>query len=580
MTPSQDRQPESNQPTRGESGAEDVLRLAREELAETAARAARLEADLREREMETEALRLIAQAIGSVPNIEEMLRMVADIVVKVIGADLCLIYLLNESKDELVLRAASRRARGVVGKIRLKVGEGVTGWVAKERKHVALNRDAFLDARFKPVPGFQQDNYQSMLAVPLPGKQELVGVINVRTNPPHEYTETHIRLLNSMASLVGGAVESSTQYRLLETRASRLSTLSEISRKLTSDMYLDEVLQLIVAMTAQSMNFKICSVMLLDEERGELVIKATQSKSRAYVKKPNLKLHESVAGRAVIEGKPITIVDVRKTAGYRYPDIAKQEGLCSLVCMPLSVKNKIIGVLNCYTEKPHRFTDEDIQLLSALASHAAIAIENSKLMVRSAIIQEMHHRVKNSLQTVASLLRLQMRYSKVDSVEQVLNESLNRILSIAAVHEMLSQESPDTVNVRKMAGGIVAATLQGLVSPEKHIDMAVQGEEVFVPSAKATSVALILNELIQNAVEHGFRSTDSGRITVEAYEHTDSVTLLVKNDGEPLPPAFDFRRDRGLGLQIVENLVHDTLDGDFSLASDAEGTTATVTFPT
>lgn len=538
----------------------------------------RLVGALEENHIETDAIRLLGQAIASTLDLEEMLKRVADIVVKVTDTDLCLIYILNESKRELVLRAASRPARGVIGKIRLKVGEGITGWVAKERKHVAIDRDASLDARFKPVPEFQQDNYQSMLSVPLPGRTELVGVINVRTNPPHEYMESQIRLLNSIASLVGGAVESSVQYKRLEARASRFSTLSEISKTITSDLYLDEVLQLIVAMTADSMNFKICSVMLLDEERDELVIKATQSQSRAYIKKPNLKLGESLAGRVVIEGKPITVLDVRKTPGYRFPDIAKQEGLCSLVCMPLSVKNKIIGVLNCYTAKPHVFTDEDLQLLTALASHAAIAIENAKLMVQSAIIQEMHHRVKNSLQTIASLLRLQIRYGKFDSVEQVLNESITRILSIAAVHEMLSQESMDNVSMKKVAGSIIVATGQGLVPPDKHISMSVRGDDVFLPSGQATSVALILNELIQNAIEHGFRSANSGKINVEFHEEQEDIHLIVSNDGEPLPEGFDFRKARGMGLQIVENLVHDNLNGSFSLASD-DGTKATVVFP-
>ena len=560
------------------AGADEEIRRLRKALTAAKAHNTRLEGSLEDMDLETEAIRLLGQAIASTLDLEEMLKMVAEIVVRVTGTDLCLIYILNESKRELVLRAASSPARGVVGRIRLKMGEGITGWVAKERKHVAINRDASLDARFKPVPGFQQDNYQSMLSVPLPGKTELVGVINVRTNPPHEYKEAQIRLLNSIAGVVGGAVESSIRYKRVEEQASRFSTLSEISKTITSDMYLDEVLQLIVGMTADSMNFKICSVMLLDEDRQELVIKATQSQSKAYTKKPNLKLGESLAGRAVVEGKPITVLDVRKTPGYRFPDIAKQEGLCSLVCMPLTVKNRIIGVLNCYTAKPHQFTDEDLQLLTALASHAAIAIENAKLMVRSAIIQEMHHRVKNSLQTIASLLRLQIRYGKFDSVEQVLNESITRILSIAAVHEMLSQESMDNVSVKKVAENIVAATIQGLTRSDQHISMVVRGVDVSLPSSKATSFALILNELIQNAVEHGFKSISSGRIVVDMQEDEDEIRMIVTNDGEPLEPDFDLAKARGMGLQIVENLVHDNLNGSFTLTNDF-GTRATVAFP-
>ena len=264
-----------------------------------------------------------------------------------------------------------------------------------------------------------------------------------------------ISLLDSIARQVGGAVENYNDYYRMERRATQLSTLSEISQTITSDMYLEEILQLIVSVTAESLNFKICSVMLLDEERNELVIKATQSKSREYTRKPNVKLTESVAGRAVLEAKPITIRDVRKTPGYQYPDIAKREGLCSLISVPLMVKKEIIGVLNCYTGRPHDFTDEEITVLTALANQAAISIQNAKLMVRTAVLQEMHHRVKNSLQTVASLLRLQMRMGNLDDPKEALNQSINRIQSIATVHEMLSNENLDNVSIKRLADQIL-----------------------------------------------------------------------------------------------------------------------------
>ena len=169
----------------------------------------------------------------------------------------------------------------------------------------------------------------------------------MRTNRPQDYTRMQISLLDSIARQVGGAVENYNDYYRMEKRATQLNTLSEISQTITSDMYLDEILQLIVSVTAESMNFKICSVMLLNDDKSELVIKATQSQSREYTRKPNVKLTESVAGRAVMEARPIVIRDVRKTPGYQYPDIAKKEGLCSLVSVPLTVKKEIIGVLNC-----------------------------------------------------------------------------------------------------------------------------------------------------------------------------------------------------------------------------------------
>ena len=535
-----------------------------------------LERRLQEKSAEAEALKRIGQAIGLMLDMPRMLQMVAEIVQQVTATDVCLIYFLNESKTELVLRAASSTAHGVVGKVRMKVGEGVTGWVAETRERVALDRDAFRDSRFKLVPELKQDGFNSLLSVPLIGREDLIGVINVRTDKAHEYTDAKIELLESIAGQVAGAIENSAQFQLMQRRASQLTTLSEISRTISSSLYLEEILQFIVAVTAESMNLSICSVMLLDDEKKELIIKATTSQSRAYIKKPNLRLGESLAGRAVAEAKPVSVLDVKRASSYRYPDIAKAEGLCSLVCVPMVIKGRIIGVLNCYTSRPHHFTDEEVSLLSALASHAAIAIENSQLHVRSAILQEMHHRVKNNLQTVASLLRLQMRYDKQVTVETALSESINRIQAIAAVHDMLSREDLATVSVRKLAETILAAQCSSSLPVGHAVQAQVEGPDILLASHHATSVALVLSELIQNALEHGIQdAAGTIRVLIELME--DDVRIAVENSGRPLPETCDLTK-RNLGLQIVENLVHEELAGAFELTG-GEVTRAAMTFP-
>ena len=539
----------------------------------------RLKERLSEKDFEVEVLRKLGQAIGSTFDTEHLLEVVADLAVQVTKTDICFIYLVDDNEEELVLSAAKGTAKDAVGKIRMKIGEGITGWVAKERKHVALGKEAFRDHRYKAFTELPEDRFQSMLSVPLVANDQLIGVINIRTDPPHEYTDSQIRLMEHIAEQVANALYSSRLYRNMETQVSHLSTLSEVSRSMTSGMYLDEILNLIVAMTAESMKFKIVTVMLLDEDKQELVIRATQSSSREYIKKPNLKLGESLAGKAISEGRPISVLDVKNTPEYRYPDIARKEGLCSMVCVPLLLRDKAIGVLNCYTDHPHVFTGEEIAVLTATGSHAAIAIENAKLVVKSAIVQEMHHRVKNNLQTIASLLRLQMRYAKTDSVETVLQESINRILSIAAVHEVLSREELDMVSIKKVAENILTATRQSLVAPEKRIETSLHGPDILLPPANATSVALILNELIQNAVEHGFGSIDQGQLSIKLSERESDIKLSVVNDGTPLPKGFDVRNKRNLGLQIVESLVRDDLHGQFTLENDDNQVTATVVFP-
>lgn len=167
-----------------------------------------------------------------------------------------------------------------------------------------------------------------------------------------------------------------------------VEALSKISKAISSDLYLEDILKLVVTVTAEVMNSRICSLMLLDEKKENLAIRATQSISEGYIKKQPLKKGEGVVWKVVQENKPVVIPDVLKDAGYKYKDIAEKEGLVSLLCVPLAVKNRAIGVLNCYTSKPHKFTKTEINVLTSVANQAAIAIENTELMVKTKVIQE------------------------------------------------------------------------------------------------------------------------------------------------------------------------------------------------
>jgi signal transduction protein with GAF and PtsI domain len=159
-----------------------------------------------------------------------------------------------------------------------------------------------------------------------------------------------------------------------------IETLGKVSSTIVSEMYLEDILKIIVAMTAEVMGSKVCSLMLLNEKGDELMLAATQSLNKDYINKPNVKVGQSISGRAVSEKKPITIIDVKKDPKYMFPETAKKEKLCSMLAVPLMVKGKVIGVLNCYTSKKHKFTSREIKLVSAVGNQAAIAIHNRKLV--------------------------------------------------------------------------------------------------------------------------------------------------------------------------------------------------------
>lgn len=167
-----------------------------------------------------------------------------------------------------------------------------------------------------------------------------------------------------------------------------IEALSRISEAITSDLYLEDILKLIVTVTAEAMGSKICSLMLLDSKKNELVIKATQSISKEYIDKNPLKSGEGIAGRVALENKTIAVYNILEDKKYKYKEIARKEGLSSLLSVPLHVKGKVIGVLNIYTSEPHSFSDYEVNILKTVADQAAIVIENYRLVVESRVVRE------------------------------------------------------------------------------------------------------------------------------------------------------------------------------------------------
>jgi len=167
-----------------------------------------------------------------------------------------------------------------------------------------------------------------------------------------------------------------------------LQALARVSTAVASERYLDEILQLIVTVTAELLGSKICSLMLLDEAKQVLVIRATQALSPAYRDKPPIKVGQSISGLAVKERRPIAVRDVTVEAGYMYPEIAAREGLKSLLSVPMMIKSRAIGVLNLYTATEHHFNDDEIRVLSTIANQAAVAIEHTRLLEQSGALQK------------------------------------------------------------------------------------------------------------------------------------------------------------------------------------------------
>ena len=312
-------------------------------------------------------------------ELRELLNRIVAMIMNFVTADSCLIYLYDRQNDELILTASSKAKEKSIGRVKLKIGEGVTGWAAKEKRPVVLPKEAYKDQRFKTFTSLEEDKYHAFMSIPILSKDEVIGVMNVRNVEAHNYPEHQVNLLFTVSRYLGSAIHNAIIYEEVTRKAKQLDLLSEVSRTIVSDHYLKEILQLIVAMTAKVMDSQICSIMLLDEKRNELFIAATQSLSQEYLSKPNLKVGQSVSGKVVLEKRPTTVLDVTKEPGYMYPEVARQEGIVSLLSVPMMVKDRAIGVINSYTKSEHKFKQEEISILQTVANQAAVAIENTHL---------------------------------------------------------------------------------------------------------------------------------------------------------------------------------------------------------
>ena len=379
---------------------------------------------------EIAVLRKIVEITNSELDLNMVLEEIVSIVTMITNADSVFIYLFDDKKKNLVLLASKTPHKKELGKVNIKVGEGITGWVAKKNKTVVINRNAYQDKRFKNFSVLPEDRYEAFLSVPIVYKGRAIGVVNIQHKEAHEYTSSTTDLIALIAKQISGVIEHARLFEEASQKALQFDSLIKVSQSITSENYIDEILNLIVVVTAEMLNSKICSIMLLDEKKNELVIKAAQSLSLEYQKKANVKVNGSVIGEVIKTKKPITVFDVREEKKYGFRDLAVKEHLTSMLSVPMVVKDNAIGVINVYTKDPHDFSQEEIDVLQMVANQAAVAVENTHLMKEAL-------KAKEALET----------RKLVERAKGILMHLSN--LSEEAAHKLIHKKSMDTCKSMK-----------------------------------------------------------------------------------------------------------------------------------
>ncbi|MFH1309855.1 MAG: GAF domain-containing protein [Candidatus Omnitrophota bacterium] len=218
--------------------------------------------------------------------------------------------------------------------------------------------------------------------------------------------------------------------------AQYLETLTKISKAITSDLYLEDILKLIVNLTASVMKAKICALWLLDPDTKQLKIRATQALSQEYLKDRALKVGEGIVGLVAREKAAIVIDNVLKDERYKEKKLAEKENLVSMLSVPMMVKDSVIGVINVYTTKLYKFTKSDIALLSVVANQAAVAIENTELMVKTKIIQE-ELETRKKVEKAKGILMKEQGLPEDDAYKLIRKTSMHKRLSMKEIAEAI-----------------------------------------------------------------------------------------------------------------------------------------------
>ena len=248
--------------------------------------------------------------------------------------------------------------------------------------------------------------------------------------------------------------------------------------------------------------------------------------------------------------------------------------------MPQSAEIKYRNIMLSQRSIPIVSGGKVVRVIVLVTDITEIKKKEKELLIKSAVIQEIHHRVKNNLQTIASLLRMQARRADSEQVQAALNESINRILSISVVHEFLSQQDAESIDIAEVAKNILELLAQNMLAPDFRLQTVFDGETAILPSEQASNLAIVINELVQNSIEHGFKGRMEGTIGINISLTDDSCYLEIYDNGNGLPSEAETkkRKRKSLGTQIIRTLIEDDMGGEFALVSDG-GTRAKIRIP-
>jgi signal transduction histidine kinase len=547
----------------------------------------------------------VSNVIHSTLEPQEALQLIVREAVRLMNASSGSVVLINPTTSFLEIHA-SQNLPASATKLQLRVGEGVTGWVARHGKPARVG-DVRHDERYIVA----RRGVRSELAVPLEVNGEVRGVINVDSDRANAFSHDDQELLQELAVQGSRVIQNTWLFEQLRLKAKLFESLAAVSRAINSTLNLDEALRAITREASELMRARMCSLMMLDDSREWLDLRASNGAGAAYLKRPRLSVGDSFLGVVVRRKKPMQLENVQTSNHYQNVEMARREGLISLLSVPLLFANEAIGTLNVYSGEPYHFSNEEIRILSALAELSAIAIEkarlyerivdveeqlrqNEKLSALGLLAAEVAHEIRNPL-TVMKLLyhSLQLKFPAGDpraKDAQIIDgkiEHLNKIVEQILDFARTTEPNLAPVDLNELIDELGLLVRHKMANQKIKMLLKLQGDLPAV-MGDATQLEQAFLNLILNAAE---AMPKGGTLTVKSRAVSPTqIAVEFKDTGAGMSEELQRRaftavlsttkaKGTGLGLAIVGRIV-ETHHGAIRIkSSPGRGTNIILTLP-
>ena len=571
--------------------------------------------ELTELKARYERLNLLYQASNAIHatlDHQEALQLILNQAVRQMRASSGSVVLINPTNGFLEILAAEGLPANAA-ELKLRVGEGITGWVARTGKPARVG-DVTKDSRYVML----RREVCSELAVPLEVGEEIRGVLNVDSDRTDAFSSEDQELLLALARQAARVIHNTWLYEQVRLKARLFESLASVSQTINSTLNLDDALSVITREACVLMQAKVCSLMLLDETREWLELRASFGAGEAYINRPRLSLEDSLLGIVVRRKKPLQVENVQVSSRYQSVDVARREGLVALLGVPLLYGGQAIGTLSVYTGQPASFSNEEIRILSALAELSAIAIQkarlyervvdveeqlrqNEKLSALGLLAAEVAHEIRNPLTVLKMLYHsLDLKFSPGDpraKDARIIDEKMGQLNKIVEkILDFTRTTEPPLAPVRLNA----LIEELGLLVRHKLKNQKIRLTRALEPDLPAVmGAAPQLEQAFLNLILNGAEAMpEGGELTIKTRR-----VRLRRGGEEPAHVAVEFRdtgqgmseeqrrraftsvlsttkvKGTGLGLAIVARIV-EAHGGKIKIRSRlGQGTTVTVFLP-